>query len=863
MEIIISRQNIFLRIIYFSTLIRVSSCQRYKYDKYDIHSYLPKLHKYFELGKFGKVFGGEGVFEFDYQIASINASVYVTNLNLNLSPFVGKHCLTVLDNFQNIGFGPLEEPIILRIGTPAMFVENGRGWQYPHLGWVANHKTHYNESFPICSKLFYKRNLEICLRLHPNNFITKTRPWNCEVQVMMFPPEIKSRLNVESYKFPNIIGPPDYSSSQILTSSLLPTVHIIIGTNVTKTFSEQGIGNILRRHMSYKPARASHDVMLLFHALLLTKTCQIDVSSFSIVDIEIICLYCSPSQCSSKLYTNHLCIRSKSVSLAIFHNDVNLDIKFININHFSSQLEPIYTKTILYEGFSRNKYKDLDVSSVGPLFRNTQSYTQKLALISINIWTALVMNLTDEKHHCGVYNYHTYDGTCEFYTTMAFRTTTMDKSSVGFTIDHLNRSDSYQFIACGYIGSSSLAFDFLITSFDYKTWLGFGISVVIISGMITGIQICLSKKCNRHYVLVFLESVEALLCFFIERCHKPIDNLATRLGSSGKLVFIVISLLATILSNAYKNDNVRKMMLARYSNPIQTLQKLDKHEFYLYSILGDLGNITSELRKVNRWEINKKNGGIDGLHPGYGMFSYNLKVVAETTSFRREQLNSEERFAEKYIYEHVEIHPKMVNVFHDALRNSTLENFTNVGSWIARKEEEIIFEELVNCNNTAVVVPRRLRNILSTRLQATQSIKDFVWLGVESYFDSYSNYWISGFVHPFVITRIKSVYPSGILNWWMKSLHFNIKDKDRQRVLAGGNGMSGNILITFIIYWGGCLCAVAVFGIESLYSLSKLVAGKIVMFCKGLGQDSKNMRKKIVKYRTKYIATALTLKLCR
>ncbi len=185
------------------------------------------------------------------------------------------------------------------------------------------------------------------------------------------------------------------------------------------------------------------------------------------------------------------------------------------------------------------------------------------------------------------------------------------------------------------------------------------------------------------------------------------------------------------------------------------------------------------------------------------------------------------------LYEKSKLHPNLFQTIKDtviqsiALNNLTWarENWNDFVDHIRhpfwKNEEDILVKELILCRNIAVVVPSQKRTDISKRIMFDNlsSRNTRVHLGKETFFKSYSVFSLSGWVPPFIISRVKQIGSSGILEWWTKLL-----SKENMVLNTGGLAgsksekptMEGNIVTVFVILIAGFALAFLVFNIEIL-----------------------------------------------
>ncbi|CAL8139981.1 unnamed protein product [Orchesella dallaii] len=102
-------------------------------------------------------------------------------------------CFVHLTNFQNVDIEPTEFPIVIHHHIPALLtVINEQDKRYDKvLGWIPTGLNFTGVSLETYSCPFstlVEHDTGICLNFNPHKFFMRARPWNCELNVALYPP---------------------------------------------------------------------------------------------------------------------------------------------------------------------------------------------------------------------------------------------------------------------------------------------------------------------------------------------------------------------------------------------------------------------------------------------------------------------------------------------------------------------------------------------------------------------------------------------------------------------------------------------------------------------------------------------------
>lgn len=124
-------------------------------------------------------------------------------------------------------------------------------------------------------------------------------------------------------------------------------------------------------------------------------------------------------------------------------------------------------------------------------------------------------------------------------------------------------------------------------------------------------------------------------------------------------------------------------------------------------------------------------------------------------------------------------------------------------------EESVFLKSLISCSNTAIILPSYLcKQYVQKIMKSKPSITRHVSFGTEKYFPTYVLFSFDGIVPPFIIRRMKSLYASGLLEWWQGF----VRGSDMAAILRTNKqfiamSIKGNILVVFVVLLVGLTAA--------------------------------------------------------
>lgn len=377
-----------------------------------------------------------------------------------------------------------------------------------------------------------------------------------------------------------------------------------------------------------------------------------------------------------------------------------------------------------------------------------------------------------------------------------------------------------RFVSCGTRGSSKLAFYQLVSVFDKYTWLFLTIFAMLVS---------IFKNATIS------GGMDDEL-FSVMKCFLEQGNPFLLSSSSDRSYHWTVSavlLVGIVMSNAYKNDNVYKMIVPRQRLGYEHLWQLEHDNFTLYSRITELVYVMpTSLPSIYWFRPDDVKESINTMNRSTttGSFYGVLGVIAITATPEVTQLERQSR-RENYKDSKLEKAHGMFSVpklaldaifysLKDLLMQKTIINDST--SWELAQElktkyesdESSIFSEaLLRCNKTAILVPSVEAFSYWRELSASGQDGD---IGVDTIGGGLIGINIVGSVNNGFIRRLWGMQQSGIIKWWHMIVAPGQKvDTTRPNDNGSGAKLTGNITILFFVLIFGAMLSCLVFLLEA------------------------------------------------
>lgn len=761
-------------------------------------------------------------------------SSQVLNLNQMLDPLSSQKCFVLIDNFNGIDFQEITHPVILRrlVRSQRNVITKEKFESSSHSVWMLSTiseprfiNTTKNIVHSSLSKFLREvgtirinkpTNKDVFVRLDHFLFASQTKPWNCQVQILLGPsPEGNHAVALpKSPKIFQFILPALFYMKWL--PSRVPHVSIMIShkkhvDTLKNTHFKEWMKNI---DLEGRPVNDLY--MVVTTEIIRDQTCTIRA-------------ICDVKANLESVHILRLCYACRATP--------QLLMNMVDLTRISfSQLEPLEKLSTL--AFPRpdqriiwiTKLFDQLVCAAGTTsgltyFRRiflSRSQRQKLSLSLSHIWMSLMKNNTlfTKYHKCSnerLIAQKVADEDAIF--SIYFQADVFHNSSAppSYPLIVPRRFDQFKFVSCGKRGMDTTSFSELTRVYDRYIWIFMLISVIILANSFN----CLKKYYKRQSYSwkYFLSTGKVLLEQGGDFSGPTFQTLPFR------LIIGAFLLVSVVLSNAYKNSNVYNMISPSTPDPYEMFSELIQDNFKIYTRMMPL---------VFQLNPNDSDccGPIKLQKFPHEIFDEQkrVEVASEVSWFFVDPLSPEKNLTdeEAFIMKHTSFHKFLHRAFTrmaEQVVNNTLnarKNSRALDALVLRKfntemvqEEERKFWKFMNdCNRSALMLPVNLCNYYARQLAKVGH--QHVFIGKESFSNASSVIKISGPVPSFVTQRINGLKATGIVEWWLDMIDYgrSFRSTDWHMGHLERPTMQGNISKIFFLLVAGLLLAITSFSLE-------------------------------------------------
>lgn len=372
------------------------------------------------------------------------------------------------------------------------------------------------------------------------------------------------------------------------------------------------------------------------------------------------------------------------------------------------------------------------------------------------------------------------------------------------------------FVTCGYRGFSEIPFSELINVFDKWIWI---LIVVVIGSVMVPLKILSESEIELRKRWI------APLKILLDQGDPFLERATISKADALRWVIGFYLLVGIVISNAYKSNNVYKMISPRKPIPYETVRELLQDNFTVYTRVIDLHVFGSQgvkpLNLLN--QLKNSQGPYDYMHRG----KVTVVAVSEIAEAMKTYLMSL-----RHLYNRLLQMPRMdqskmakSGVLSTSIINSVISHQINITlqkaillrgeitadfvskerQMLVEAQEEFYLRDLKKCNRAAIILPKELGHKYKL---------PHVYTGQEeSYTDvGWSFTLTGGALPPYLPKSIKSIHENGIWKRWSRLFTtVSVADSGNSEVRAGS--MGGNVVIVFLVWLtgmaGSFICAIA------------------------------------------------------
>lgn len=758
-------------------------------------------------------------------------------LEIDSIPFINsKSCLTVLDFYREATISKLTKPVIIRKPVPAIMIIT-TNHEYIRPIWVPINQEIFIASGAQleCQKtslfsgiLSLVRETDYCLFLDFFKFVSKSKPWTCQIHVSLFQPvaNLKPEKGGFCLTHPRVfeyVG--IFSGFKHRVPSIMPGNIIKVHNGALEDSDKLFLYEWSQSKGNCDPGAQNRDLWVsndlwffinlktnpIFKSLLLPKHIYSVKSTF----LFRVCPSCSKRLVSleiSKNEINEILSTNRTLLNKLTLCENNLwEIKgsrneMASVKFYQSLLQCSLAK------FSRN----------GPFFKNSKvSPADQIEISHAVLWTSIWKNYTYVSGRGNICSSGISKSVSIQYTKSlqhGLQITYKKYSGLVYSQSPLSLEDnieSLKFVSCISDDNSVLLFGMLYNIYDKYIWLSILICLIAILTIVF---------IKTGQILYALNVTEGMIGLAIEQGSLILDKVSK--FSSLRICLSAFYLTFIVLSNAYKSQNVYYIVSPRQQVPYETFEQLINDKFTIYS-RGFRPKFTA-MKNTDQNDSFQIISKLDTKHslrlmiPSFGRATvysdaYGLKLAY----YSKISLP----LAESKIIGNTSLHPDVIQIT-KKLGQILFKHFNNSkakevnGTFYGNKFRELYFEKERNalfahlslCKKAALVLPAFEGIAFARKLKGKKLSVD---VGKETFFKLYHTFKLKGNIAPVIIQRIQSVRQSGLFEWWSMIL-------GRSTLMRNGRSenklvrptMDGNILVIFVVLFVGLLAAVIVLSIE-------------------------------------------------
>lgn len=760
----------------------------------------------------------------------------VENLEEKMSSFVTSNCLIVVEIFHSVN-------ILSQITIPWIILGAAKFATFMKHDHVTGYRTNNENIATIKADIFnrpvsnlfdnsnlYPSTLASYLHLNYSHLSLQNKPWNCEVNLLLYPPE---NYYQDIYR-PKISTKVPDKPIPSFPSLPVPSIKIFVHEET----SIEKHTNLIR-----EIGEICNDIFLFLSVNKVVSQQNKLNHLVGAINRALLVRMC-PNEWYSDMETSYIVLEDDSTDSRKLETLFNKGLPPPSTN-FRWIFEPKVAPTQETVFSQMERYLVVCVPPRDKLFLN--SAVRRIGYGYASIWLDVMQN----------YTILTYDTWCSrryekpkpesMKNALALDLIPYLKSQKIFPFFPRDVKSSLRFISCGKGDFSSLQFGELINVYDKWCW---GLIIAVCFALATLLR--LPKDSDKSlYQFDLLSPISILL----EQCDGVLEKKNFKVATGTFL------LMGIVLSNAYRNKNVYNMVAPRHPLAFKYAWELLARNFTLYTRVESLEVYDND--KLHNVSLRLKL--IGGSHRIISESHSIIIIISEVASVMEKITDSFIWHSQKQTHlkkkdetdTEMNLSQPAINssgVLERAILNPTVEQLL-VGSDAFRSlynvpesmqmmflqqylklkmgtfletEDSVLFEALRRCKNIALILPdylcqKYLKTLTSQWMQTDVYVGKEVYSAVEWMFrlGRGSKYGETEMWSRHLLRRIKAAHESGHWDRWSR-LEEELEESDNaymktQHPVAAG--MSGNIVVVFALFMCGIGLAIVSFLFEKCFGV--------------------------------------------
>lgn len=389
-----------------------------------------------------------------------------------------------------------------------------------------------------------------------------------------------------------------------------------------------------------------------------------------------------------------------------------------------------------------------------------------------------------------------------------------------------------RFLTCGIRGKDSLVFRELLSTYQLSVWLCTGIFIFLI--------IVTIRYSQQRRISIVKVTLALYKCLTEQGDPFPRQDFKSWATVIVAFHFIIV---AIVLSSAYKNDNVLKMIQPRTPLLYKTYEHLlaDNFEIYTRTVIkmivsgsAMLGVITDKLTaktfdgfpipersyfSQHAWNFQKEISSDLEINGGNVMSELMLKSMPYAQHKIEDVWNELDALLKVS-----RMLPETLNLLHNLynesknLPSSPILNTIEARDLLLDMQQKVLIENLKQCRKVAVLVPYYKALEYLEILRNTKHKYISITIGEKGYTSSSLVFWFLGSAPRFIYDRLDAMKWSGIWEWRGKLVDSMISERGNVNKFVSQSvsnaSMAGNILVIFTVFLAGLGVSFTIFNVE-------------------------------------------------
>ncbi len=533
----------------------------------------------------------------EYNLLNHQKVVSSVNLTKFLDPLVQQRCLILADNFVKVDIRPYQYPILLRHYSLGALVPKGKK---STMIWIESQTLKLNGSTFPCTQSKYKAGIvdwtdklqdgipDYCVTLNQTVFASHSKPWNCQVHTSLYYTKKETYLPPPFYFNPRIFSCcTDRSTFLYLLPSSVPTLNSFF-TDAHNDF----IGNqyfirnkIVKRvsissnYMQYMIA--SHELVVLIKTKL--QFCKFTGGEYKTLSAAIYCIACVTKELD-------FTFGKKEIQLIQLSNLNNLAE---NGGGFPKLGEHTWWKinSVVKKSDGQPNENIVKFLTKCDLAKKPENSLEMLDYEFAKEWVWMLSNHTYSSESWSLPNDYFDRDPWDCYNGKRSRPSSpyIVKSEMTFVPMLLGRKNmrtafpvfmkanlrSLRFVSCSTSVMSHLPFEEFTNIFQKDVW-----AVLLLTLIVLTILPTFFGRPSVTNVSTYLRNFELQIRIILGQ------DVPVSAQFMLKTISLLTCLTSIILGNAYKYDNVYRMIAPRNKKPFTNFSELAENGFTTYTRLG-------------------------------------------------------------------------------------------------------------------------------------------------------------------------------------------------------------------------------------------------------------------------------------